>query len=79
MAKLYDKKKHEILWSDCDIACLVEEAYWELSDFIAVKRLDGHDRTDQWYIAMHSKLNELIEVMGKCPIDETNPYIQEIL
>lgn len=78
MAKLYNKKEHEIYWSDSDIACLVEEAYWELSDFIAVKRLDGHNPIDQWYIAMHRKMSELIDVMGECPIDETNPDTEEL-
>lgn len=70
MAKLYDKKKGEVIWSDSDIVCLVEEAYWELSDFLAIKRLDGHDMTDQWYMNVHKKLDELLDVLMKNPIDE---------
>lgn len=46
MAKYYNKKNHEIYWTDDDIACPLEEAYWELHDYIAIKRLDGHDIID---------------------------------
>lgn len=78
MAKLYNTRTNDIYWSANDIYCAVEEAYWELSDFIAVKRLDGHDMTDQWYMRVHAKLDELLEALGKCPIDETNPDIKEL-
>lgn len=27
---------------------------------------------------VHAKLDELLEAMGKCPIDETNPDIKEL-
>ena len=78
MAKLYNTKTKEILWSDTDIFCDIEDAYCELQVFLADKRLNGHDRYDQWYMAMYNKLDELIELMGKCPIDETDPNIQEL-
>lgn len=78
MAKIYNTKTHEIMWSDADIFCTIEDAYHELSDFLAYKRLNGHDRCDQWYMAMHRKLDELIDVMGECPIDETDPDIKEL-
>lgn len=78
MAKLYNTRTNDIYWSANDIYCDVEEAYWELSDFIAVKRLDGHDRIDQWYMKVHAKLDELLEALGKCPIDETDPDVKEL-
>lgn len=78
MAKLYNKKTHDIYWTDSDIVCLVEEAYWELSDFIAVKRLDGHDRIDQWYMNVHRKLDELLDVLVKNPIDELAEGIEPL-
>lgn len=78
MAKIYNGKTNEIMWSDLDIYCVVEDAYWELTDFLATKKLDGHDSRDQWYMAMSNKLDELIELMGKCPIDETDPNIKEL-
>jgi hypothetical protein len=43
MAKVYNTKTNTIYWSDYDIACAVEEAYWELTEFLALKKLDGHD------------------------------------
>lgn len=46
MAKYYNKKNHEIYWTDDEIAGSLEEAYWELHDYIAIKRLDGHDVVD---------------------------------
>lgn len=53
MAKVYDIKRKEVYWTASDIACPVEDAYWELSDYLATKRLDGHDRRDQWYMKVH--------------------------
>ena len=80
MAKLYNKKNHEVYWSDSDIACAVEEAFWELSDFIVLKKdLDGHMRDTQWYMAMYNKLDELIALMVKCPYDEASPEMTEIM
>ena len=46
MAKLYNKKEHKIYWSSDDIICPIEDAYFELTDFIALKKLDGHDVYD---------------------------------
>lgn len=78
MAKYYNKKNHDIYWTDDDIACPLEEAYWELHDYIAVKRLDGHDIIDQWYIKMDYKMAELIDIMAECPIDLTDENIKPI-
>ena len=46
MAKLYNTKSNEVIWSDSDLLAPVEDAYFELSGFLAMKKLDGHDRTD---------------------------------
>ena len=53
MAKLYNTKTNEVVWNDSDLLAPVEDAYFELSDFLAMKKLDGHDRTDQWYMLVH--------------------------
>lgn len=68
MAKFYDHANNNIYWSDEDIACVVEDAYFELSDFLALKRLDGHDICDQWYMAVHRKLSELMDVLDDSPL-----------
>ena len=78
MAKIYNTKTHKIMWSDADIFCAVEDSFVELEAFLAAKRLDGHNVEDQWYMAMYNKLDELIELMAKCPIDETDPDIKEL-
>ena len=78
MGKIYHTKNHKIMWSDLDIYCYIEDAFIELQDFLAQKRLDGHNAEDQWYMAMYNKLDELIELMAKCPIDETDPNIKEL-
>ena len=78
MAKYINKKNHDIYWSDDDIACAVEEAYWELHDFLAVKRLDGHNAIDLWYMLIDQKLSELIDIMEKCPFDELDEDLKPI-
>ena len=78
MAKVYDTKKHEIYWTASDIVCPLEEVYWELLDFIAVKRLDGHDRRDQWYMAVHAKMQELLDLLEKDPTDELDENIRPL-
>lgn len=78
MAKFYDKKKKDLVWSDCDISCVVEDAYWELSDFLAIKKLDGHNINDQWYMAVHRKLGELIDILGESPIDELDENMKPL-
>lgn len=78
MAKFYDKKKQDLVWSDCDIYAVVEDAYWELSDFLATKKLDGHNINDQWYMAVHRKLGELIDVLADSPIDELDENIKTL-
>ena len=65
----YSKKSNEIMWTDDDLLAPVEDAYFELSGYLAIKKLDGHDRTDQWYMLVHQKLKELISVLDMNPID----------
>ena len=69
MAKLYNTKSNEVIWSDSDLLAPVEDAYFELSGFLAMKKLDGHDRTDQWYMLVHQKLKELISALDMNPTD----------
>ena len=53
MAKFYNTRNNEVIWSDSDLLAPVEDAYFELSGFLAMKKLDGHDRNDQWYMLVH--------------------------
>ena len=46
MAKFYNAKRREVFWSDNDLFAPVEDAYFELGDFIAMKKLNGHDEKD---------------------------------
>ena len=69
MAKFYSKKRNEIFWSDNDLFAPVEDAYFELGDFIATKKLDGHDQRDQWYMLVYQKIEELRDALEKCPIN----------
>lgn len=78
MAKVYDTKKKQTYWTSSDIACPLEDAYWELSDFLAVKRLDGHDMRDQWYMKVHQKMGELLDALGADPTDELEEHIKPI-
>lgn len=68
MAKFYDTKKGEVIWSDNDLFAPVEDAYFELGEFLATKKLDGHDRRDQWYMLVHQKLGELVDALYKNPV-----------
>ena len=65
----FSKKSNEIMWIDDDLLAPVEDAYFELSGYLAIKKLDGHDRTDQWYMLVHQKLKELISVLDMDPTD----------
>ena len=69
MAKFYDTRNNEEIWSDSDLLAPVEDAYFELSGFLAMKKLDGHDRNDQWYMLVHQKLQELISALDMDPTD----------
>lgn len=45
MAKVYNTKTNELRWED-DIAGVVEDAWFEITEILAVKKLDGHDMYD---------------------------------
>ena len=79
MAKLYDTRNNEVIWSDSDLLAPVEDAYFELSGFLAMKKLDGHDRNDQWYMLVHQKLQELIQVLDMDPTDIDLDNYKEII
>ena len=79
MAKFYDTKTNEVVWSDSDLLAPVEDAYFELSDFLAMKKLDGHDSTDQWYMLVHQKLDELISALDMDPTDIDLDRYKEIM
>lgn len=70
MAKFFDTKKREVFWSDNDIYGPLEDAYFELSDFIALKKLDGHDERDQWYMLVQLKMAELIDALNSSPMTD---------
>ena len=74
----YSKNSNEIMWSDSDLLAPVEDAYFELSGFLAMKKLDGHDRTDQWYMLVHQKLQELVQVLYMDPTDTDLDRYKEI-
>ena len=79
MAKFYDTKTNDVIWSDDDLFAPVEDAYFELSGFLAMKKLDGHDRNDQWYMLVHQKLQELISVLDMNPADTDLDRYKEII
>ena len=78
MAKFYDTKTGEVVWNDIDLLAPVEDAYFELSGYLAMKKLDGHDRTDQWYMLVHQKLQELISALDMDPTDIDQDRYKEI-
>lgn len=75
----FSKKSNEIMWIDDDLLAPVEDAYFELSGYLAMKKLDGHDRTDQWYMLVHQKLKELIEVLDMDPTDTDLDNDKEVI
>ena len=79
MAKFYNTKSNEVVWSDSDLLAPVEDAYFELSGFLAMKKLDGHDRNDQWYMLVHQKLQELVQVLDMDPTDIDLDNYKEII
>lgn len=72
------------MWGDDDIICNLEDAYFELSDYMATKHLDGHDMYDQWLMKVHTKFSELLDALsegnekGVAP-DVLNDHIKEIM
>lgn len=78
MAKFYNEKTNEIYWSDADIYCPLEDAWFQLLEFLAVKKLDGHDVYDQWYMAVERKIRELLDVLAESPVDELDGDMKEL-
>lgn len=76
MATIYRKRTNEILWDDSGIYCRLEDEYNELSEFIARKRLDGHDETDQWYMWVQLKMGELLDALDECPMVDDDSDIE---
>ena len=74
----FSKKSKEIMWIDDDLLAPVEDAYFELSGYLAMKKLDGHDRKDQWYMLVHQKLKELISALDMDPTDKDLDNYKEI-
>ena len=75
----FSKKSNEIFWIDDDLLAPVEDAYFELSGYLAIKKLDGHDRKDQWYMLVHQKLKELISVLDMDPTDTDLDNYKELI
>lgn len=70
MAKVFDKKRKEVMWEDADgFLCLLEETMWDVSDVLAAKRLDGHDEYDQWLMKVHWDMKRLLDTL--CEYDYT--------
>lgn len=82
MAKFYNKKTNQILWGDDDIICPLEDAWSELREYIATKKLDGHDMYDQWLMKVEMKMDELLTVLVEeapsCVPDFTDKNIEEL-
>lgn len=78
MAKLYDAKLHKIRYSlPADLYFAIEEAYFELSEVLAVEKLDGHDRYDQWQMKLEMKMSELLDAINE--LDEETEDIYKLV
>lgn len=64
MAKVFSKKRKEIMWEDTDgFLCLLEETLWDIQDVLAAKKLDGHDEYDQWLIRVEHDMDHLLDTL----------------
>lgn len=64
MAKVFSKKRKEIMWEDTDgFLCLLEETLWDIQEVLAVKKLDGHDEYDQWLIRVEHDMDRLLDTL----------------
>lgn len=80
MAKIYNKKTHEVRWDDPGMFLNVEESFQELNEYLASrKNLDGHMMDVQWYMAVWQKMNELLDLYIKNPKEEDIENEQELL
>ena len=68
MALIFSTKDHEVHWDDPGMFLKVEESFWDLNEYLATRtHLDGHMMDVQWYMAVWSKMNELLELYAKNP------------
>ena len=80
MAKIYNKKTHEIRWDDPGMFLRVEESFGDLNEYLAARaHLDGHMMDVQWYMSVWQKMNELLDLYTKNPNKEDIPNEQELL
>ena len=80
MAKIYNKKTHELHWDDPGMFLAVEESFWELNEYLAERNdLDGHMMDVQWYMAVWGKMNELLDLYTKNPREADIENEQELM
>lgn len=79
MARFFDKRTHDIVWHENDLYGVLDEQFLELTDFLAMKKLDGHNEEHQWYMLVHRKMSELLDVLGKNPRELNLETDKEIL
>lgn len=59
--------------------CRMEDEFWQISDSLACDRIDGHDAADQFLMAYHRKIDEIMELMDEyyaCFREEDDEDIQ---
>ena len=66
MAKVYNTKTNSLRWED-DISGVVEDAWFEITEILAVKKLDGHDMYDQWLMAVELRVKDLMDTLNDSP------------
>lgn len=64
MAKFYNKKTQQVLWGADNIYCPLEDEAEELREYLAVRKLDGHDEYDQWAMRVLDKMDELLGLLA---------------
>lgn len=80
MALIFSTKDHEVHWDDPGMFLKVEESFWDLNEYLATRtHLDGHMMDVQWYMAVWSKMNELLDLYAKNPRSYNPETDKEIL
>lgn len=68
MAKMYDTKRNKYRWSQGEIVCVVEDAWFEVLDVLnSMGRIDGHDAEDQWLMKVEVRLKDLLGTLAEDP------------
>lgn len=65
--KRYNKEKNHLYWTAKDIYWRLDEEYMSLVSLLAMRDLDGHNKEDQWYMAVERKMVELMAILSKRP------------